>query len=508
MPPAAYTDLCTRLREVATLGSVSALLNWDQETYMPPAGAEGRAEQASLLASIAHERKTDPRIGELIAACEQDTSLTSPESPTAANLREIRRDYDLATKLPSDLVADLAKTTSQASEAWKVARAENNFPAFLPWLEKVFALTRRKAECYGTPAGGELYDALLNEFEPGATAREIESIFTPLRPRLTDLVNRVRASKTKISTRCLESRIDPAAQHALGQWVIARMGFDTQAGRLDTTTHPFCSGIAPGDTRLTTRYRDERFTDALFGTLHEMGHGLYEQGLPKTGESGLFGQPLADAVSLGIHESQSRMWENFVGRSKAFWKWLLPKSRKFFGKTLSKYDQRDLYAACNTVKPSLIRVEADEGTYNMHVMVRFELERALFRGDLQPRDLPREWNRRYKDYLGIDVPDDRRGCMQDVHWSFGLIGYFPTYTLGNLYAAQFWEKITADIDDLPKLIGKGQFDALLHWLRENIHRHGKRYRAADLCGRVTGKALSADPLVEHLTRKAEQVYGI
>jgi carboxypeptidase Taq len=510
----AYTELCELLRQSATLGAVSQLLNWDQETYMPHAAAANRAEQQSIMAAITHQRKTDPRVGELLAACEADTSLTKPGTETAANLREIRRDYDLATKLPNELVAELAKVGSQAQEVWKEARQKSDFAMFAPWLEKMYALTRRKAECYGVPSGGsggELYDALLNEYEPGMTAREIEKIFTPLRSRLTDLIAKVGQSKTKVSSKCLEVKVEEADQHKFGMVVLKHMGFDLDAGRLDVTTHPFCSGFAPGDTRLTTRYRDEKFTDALYGTMHEAGHGLYEQGLPKGPRGkkpGYFGQPLGDAISLGIHESQSRMWENFVGRSKSFWKWAHPQIIKHLSKKFDKWSVKDLYNATNTTRPSFIRVEADEGTYNMHVMVRFEIERALLNGDMQVKDVPAEWNKRYKDYLGLEVPDDRRGCLQDVHWSFGLIGYFPTYTLGNLYAAQFWETINEQLPDLNKQISKGKFLELKTWLNENIHRHGRRYLAADLCKRVTGKELSADPLMRHLTEKAEAVYGI
>ena len=260
------------------------------------------------------------------------------------------------------------------------------------------------------------------------------------------------------------------------------------------TTHPFCfRAFAPGDTRLTTRYRDEKFTDALYGTMHEAGHGLYEQGLPKgpSGKKpGYFGQPLRTRFSLGIHESQSRMWENFVGRSKPFWKWAHPLIVKHLSKKFDKWSAKDFYAAANTTRPSFIRVEADEGTYNMHVMIRFEIERALLSGQMSVKDVPAEWNKRYKDYLGVDVPDDRRGCLQDVHWSFGLIGYFPTYTLGNLYAAQFWETIQEALPDLNKQIAKGKFLELKEWLNTNIHRHGRRYLAAELCKRVTGKELS------------------
>jgi len=505
-----YTALCSLLREAGTLSATKSLLGWDQETYMPDAGTPGRAEQQALLATILHERRTSPRLGDLLASCEQDTTINRKSTREAANLREIRRDYDLATKVPADLVAELARTTSHAQHAWKEAREKDEFSMFLPWLDKVLKLTRRKAECYGVPKGGELYDALLDEYEPGATARQIESVFTPLRARLTDLVREVKESGVRVSTRCLKARVPADRQHALGLWVLGQMGFDLNAGRLDVTTHPFCSEIGPGDTRLTTRYRDSHFSDALYSTLHEMGHGLYEQGLPKGDGTGAsyFGQPLAEAISLGIHESQSRMWENFVGRSRAFWKWALPKCNKRFNGALDGFATSDLFAAVNTTTPSLIRVEADEGTYNMHVMVRFEIERALLRGDMKPKDLPAEWNRRYKAYLGLDVPDNRRGCLQDVHWSFGLVGYFPTYTLGNLYAAQFWEAVNAEKPGLDARFAKGDFSPLLAWLRERIHAHGKRYRAGELCERVTGKPLSPEPLLRHLRARASQVYGI
>ncbi len=507
-PSASYTELCTLAREAGTLGSVQALLAWDQETYMPHAAGPFRAEQQAMLAALVHERRTSPRVGELLAKCEADPAVRGNDE-AAANVREMRRDYDLATKLPKDLVAELAKTASQSQEAWKAARERNDFPAFAPWLDKMMTLSRRKADCLSDGKAAEPYDALLDQYEPGMTAKQIEGIFTPLRAQLTDLIKDVAKSKKKISTKCLEVKYDAAKQHALGLAVLKAIGFDLDAGRLDTTTHPFCEGLGPGDTRLTTRYRDEHFSDALYGTLHEAGHGIYEQGLPKRDHNfALFGQPLADAISLGIHESQSRMWENFVGRSKHFWKWALPVAKKHLGKSVAKYEVKDYFAAVNTVKPSLIRVEADEGTYNMHIMIRFELERAMISGSLKPKDLPGEWNKRYKDYLAIDVPDDKRGCLQDVHWSFGLVGYFPTYTLGNLYGAQFWETIQEQIPDLNKHIAKGKFSPLREWLNTNIHRHGRRYRAEELCKKVTGKDLSAEPLLRHLRSKAEAVYGI
>lgn len=500
----AYSELLALTRRAATLSAVDQLLNWEQETYMPPNGAAFRAEELSLLAELTHQMRTHPRVGELLVACEADHKLRMDDN-NEANLREMRRDYVRATKLPVELVAELAKVGSQAQEVWKEARNKNDFRMFEPWLEKMFTLTRRKAECYGWGVNGEPYDALLEEYEPAATAAQVEAIFTPLRTRLAGLVSQLKAGTNKPDASILNTKISAEKQHAFGIEILTALGFDFNSGRLDTTTHPFCSGVGPGDTRLTTRYRDERFSDALYGSMHEAGHGMYEQGLPK---SERFGQPLADAISLGIHESQSRMWENFVGRSRSFWVWALPIAQRHFGDAFKTATVDTLFRAVNTVSPSLIRVEADEATYNLHVMVRFEIERALLRGDLKVKDVPGEWNRRYKDYLGIDVPTDSKGCMQDVHWSFGLIGYFPTYTLGNLYAAQLWETINVAIPNLNQQMEKGEFGQLLFWLNKNIHQHGRKYLAGDLCKNVTGKPLSADPLLRHLEGKLKPVYGV
>lgn len=505
--PAHYTRLCDLLREAASIGAVGALLGWDQETYMPHAGAAmpgGRADQSSIISGIVHERRTSKEIGDLIARCEGDRNLLG-DSRIAANVREMRRDYDLATKLPTSLVSELARTGSLSQDAWKDARAKNRFKDFKPWLEKMLDLTRQKAKCYGVPKGGEVYDALLDEYEPGMTAREVEGIFTPLRGRLAGLVSEIVASKAKVSDKCTEIGASQADQHAFGHDVIKALGFDLNAGRLDTTAHPFCSGMGPGDTRLTTRYGKPSILEALGSTMHEAGHGMYEQGLPKATH---FGQPLADAISLGIHESQSRMWENLVGRSRAFWQWALPVAKKRFGAKLAKVNVDQMYAAANVVQPSFIRVEADEATYNLHIMIRFAIERALISEDLSVSDLPGTWNAMYKEYLGLKVPSDTLGCLQDVHWSFGLIGYFPTYTLGNLYAAQFWVQISRDIPDLDKRMAKGDFAPLLAWLRKNIHQHGRRYRAAELCQRVTGRPLSADPLMAYLEGKLRPIYGL
>jgi len=516
MPDAsnAYAELRALAREGATLASVSRLLGWDQETYMPDGGAEARGEQQALLAGLVHERETAPRVGELLAQCEADASLTEPGSESAANLREMRRDYDRATRLPKSLVEELARTGSASQQAWKQARAESDFKQFEPWLTKMVGLARNKAECWGHAPGGELYDALLDNYEPGMTAREVEAVFTPLEKRLSTLVGELLDSSTRPSDAITHTEIPADRQHRFGLQVIQRCGFDLQRGRLDTTTHPFCEGLAPGDTRLTTRYREERWTDAFFGTMHEMGHGLYEQGLPKLAgqyadiPESRFGEPLGESISLGIHESQSRMWENSIGRSHAFWRWATPRAHELLGSGLEAHDADAIFRAVNTVSRSYIRVEADEATYNLHVMLRFGIERALIRGDLSVRDLPGAWNERFEQLLGTTVPDDRRGCLQDVHWSFGLMGYFPTYTLGNLYCAQFWEAMTRTIPDVEAQMARGEFGEILSWLRTNIHKHGKRYHAAELCERITGKPLSADPLLRHLETKLKPIYAL
>jgi carboxypeptidase Taq len=500
--PARYTDLLGRLRQVATFGSIAEQLAWDQETMMPPKAARFRAEELATISSLAHERAIDARVGELLAECEANDELTA-DPHVAANLREMRRDYERARKLPPDLVAEMSETSSLALEAWKTARAESDFTQFEPWLVKQLALNRRKADCYGAPEGGEPYDALVEDFEPGMTSAKLEMLFSPLREQLKPLIAELTSGGTEPGPlEKLELPLD--VQRAFNDYVLGQLGFDLDAGRLDVSTHPFSVGLAPGDTRITTRYRADGFLDALGSTMHEAGHGLYEQGLPKEERHG---QPLAEALSLGIHESQSRMWENQVGRSRAFWAWALPEAKRIFGAPLASYDVDDVYRAVNSVRPNLIRVESDEVTYNLHIMLRFDLERAMIRGDLAPKDLPAVWNERIKSDLGLDVPDDRRGCLQDVHWSMGSIGYFPTYTLGNLYAAQLWEAAREAMPNLDGRIERGEFGKLLGWLRKEIHAHGRRFTADELCRRVTGRALDHQPLVGYLKTKLTAIHG-
>ncbi|MEX2394482.1 MAG: carboxypeptidase M32 [Actinomycetota bacterium] len=501
----AYEELIARTKDASLLGSTAGLLAWDQETYMPPGGVEHRSRQMAQIAGLAHERRTDPRIGELLGECEADTELTADEfSDSGANIREIRKGYDRSTKIPTALVTEMAQTRSISHHHWIDARQTSDFAKFEPWLAKMVELSRKVAECYGWAEGEEAWDALAEGYESGMRASNVEEVFTPLRDRLQALISDLMDGSKRPSADFTTVELPIDLQTTFVAEIANAMGFDFERGRIDIAVHPFCGGTCPNDVRLTTRYRDDGFADSLGATMHEAGHGLYEQGLPIAHD----GTPLGDAVSLGIHESQSRMWENFVGRSEAFWQWCHPRVQAHFGAPVSNLSQRDMYEAMNQVEPSFIRVEADEATYNLHIMVRFELERALMAGDLDAKDLPHEWNRRYKEYLGVDVPNDRLGCLQDTHWSGGAFGYFPTYTLGNLYAAQLFEKIGEDIPDLYSQFSRGDFSRLKTWLNTNLHAHGGRYPAAELCERVTGKPLSADPLLRHLSSKLRPLYGV
>lgn len=498
-----YAALGAELRQIELLDAARRNLAWDQEVLMPEKGAALRAEQMQLLSGLVHERRTSKKFGDMLRAAEESVGKSGDEK-AQANLREVRRDYDKARKLPRELVQEIAKAQSLGMEAWKRARQASDFKAFLPWLQKTVDLSIEKARCYGYSKSGEAYDALIDDFEPGMTAARTKEIFTPLRERLVPLIERVRTSGKKIDEGVLHAQTPIEKQKELCRRICAKVGFDFDAGRLDESTHPFCEGLGYGDTRMTNRYRPDGWGDALMTALHESGHGVYEQGLPK---EKLMGQPLADAISLGIHESQSRMVENLIGRSRPFWQWAFGEARTVFGDAMKGFTPDHVWRAINTVKAHYIRVESDELTYNLHIMLRFDLERAMINGDLRCKDIPGAWNERMKKDLGLDVPDDRRGCLQDIHWSMGILGYFPTYTFGNLYAAQFWEQMGKDLSDRDALMAKGEFGPILEWLRKKVHRLGRQYRAEELCVRITKKPLSADPLMRHLEAKVDGVYA-
>ena len=501
-----YDQLISRTREANLLASTSSLLHWDQQTMMPTGGLEHRSKQLSQLARMAHAMATDPAVGQLLGACEADAQLQAdPTSVAAVNVREIRRDFERATKLPPELVAELASTGSVAQAHWQEARKLSDFSRFRPWFEKLLALKKREAECLGWDrVDGEPWDALADEYEPGCTAKSIEAIFTPLRQQLVDLLDALGSASAGPSERLIRLHLPTDPMKRFVREVSERMGFDFARGRLDESTHPFCGGTHCHDVRMTTRFSETNPIEPLYSTIHESGHGMYEQNLPDAH----IGTPMGHSVSLGIHESQSRMWENLVGRSRAFWVWCLPLLRDCFGPEVQSLSVDEAFAGANIIRPGFIRVEADEATYNLHLMVRFEIERALMKGDIEVADVPDVWNQKVKRVLGLEVPDDARGCLQDIHWSSGSIGYFPTYTLGNLYAAQFFEKARADIPDLYEQFESGRFDGLRSWLSENIHQHGMRYRAAELCEQVTGASLSAAPLMRHLEGKLKPLYGL
>lgn len=498
----AYAELLRRFREYHLLGSCASVLGWDERTYMPREGSTHRAEQMALLARLGHEMLTAPEIGELLAVVEAGPVGRHGDTPEAANVREIRRTYNRAVKLPKELVEELARVTTRAQQVWQEARQANDFAGFRPWLEKIVRLKRQEAEAVGYT--GTPYNALLDEYEPGATAEEITRAFAALRDDLVPLLQAIIASGRRPRRDVLERDFPVSRQEIFGQAAAAAIGFDFTAGRLDVTTHPFCSGIGPGDCRLTTRYNPRHFNDGFFSILHEAGHGIYDQGL----DPQHYGTPLGNAVSLGIHESQSRLWENQVGRSRPFWEHFFPRARQVFFDALADVPLDDFLFAINDVQPSFIRVEADEATYNLHIILRFELEQALLTGDLAPGDVPGAWNEKMHRSLGLTPPSDTLGCLQDIHWSMGGLGYFPTYTLGNLYAAQLMEQARQDLGDLDADFRRGEFGRLKSWLNEKIHRPGQRYRPQELCRRVTGKALSHKPLVSYLRGKYAPLYGI
>ncbi len=499
---AIYDELVRHSRETAVLTSVESLLSWDERTMLPDAAGPYRAEQMTLLAGMVHERRTEPRVGDWLGQLLGSPLARDPHSTSGATIRELKRQYDKRVKLPQRLVEELTRTSVLGQQAWVAARADNDFASFRPLLEKTFQLKREQAQALGYPE--RPYDALLDDFEPGALTSEVGAVLKALRERLVPLVAEIAGSSRRAKIDLLTRQFPQSVQEEFGTKAAAQIGFEFARGRLDVTAHPFCSGLGPHDCRITTRYDERHFPGAFFGILHEAGHGIYDQGLPPEH----FGLPPGDAVSLGIHESQSRMWENLVGRSRAFWEYFYPQAQVAFPESLGDVSPDDFYFAVNDVRPSLIRVEADEATYNLHILIRFELEQALLDDQLRVAELPGAWNEKYRHYLDITPPNDSDGVLQDIHWSAGLVGYFPTYSLGNLYAAQFFAKADQDLGGLHRQFAHGEFQPLREWLRDQIHRHGSCFTAPQLVERVTGKPLSHEPLMAHLYGKFGPLYDL
>ncbi len=483
------TDLRERLGELSDLGHVGQLLSWDQQVMMPPLGAPARGEAMGTIERLAHDRLVAPELGEALDAA-------GPEE--AEIVRVVRRDRDVATRVPADLAAEMTRAGSEGFQVWLKAREASDFSLFEPALRRNFALARDYAACF--PESAHPYDALLDRFEPGTSAAEVAVLFTRLREGLVPLISEIA---TQPDPPTLTGDWTVAAQREIGLEIAQAMGYDDSAWRVDDAVHPFASSPASSDIRVTSRFSD-RNLQGLFALMHEVGHGLYEHGI----DPELARTTLDHGVSLGIHESQSRLWENMVGRSPAFWTYWLPRMRERFPLTLRDTDLDAFVRSVNVVKPTLIRVDADEVTYSLHVILRFELELALIDGTLDTADLPEAWAAKMKQTLGIAVPDDLQGVLQDIHWSEGIIGYFPTYAIGNVFSAQLWRTAREDLPGLDEDLEAGIYENLRGWLAEKVHRHGRRLMPAELIQQAVSGPLDPAPLLEHLSAKYRALYGL
>jgi carboxypeptidase Taq len=497
------------LYPIAHLQSAASLLSWDQETYMPRGGGEARAEQIATLQGLAHERLTAPETEALLARwldLRTGRPLAEPAvqwDPEAESLlRETWRDYTKARQLPNEFVRRLGKTCALAQQVWVEAKTQNDFALFLPHLREIISLKKEEVAYRGSPE--KPYDALLDTYEPGTTAEELTILFGALKSWLIPFLHRLLASPVRPQADALKGRYEREKQLDFGKTILSAMGYDFNRGRLDLSAHPFTTSFHPTDVRITTRVSEQDFTGSLFSCIHEGGHGLYDQGLP----SAHYGTPLGESISLGIHESQSRLWENCVGRSLPFWRHFYPLLQKNFSSQLAELSLEGFYVALNRVAPSFIRVDADEVTYNLHIILRFEIERDLLEGRVRVDDLPALWREKMQAYLGIVPPTDREGVLQDVHWSMGAIGYFPTYALGNFYAAQFFAQAKREMPDLPALLSGGDLLSLKQWLNDKIHHWGRRYTANELVRRVTGEQLTLSHFTSYIEEKYSEIYQL
>ncbi len=486
---------------IARMEQTAAVLAWDMETYMPRDGVRGRAEQLALLSELAHDWLVNDETARLIEEAESETCDMDHYSDEASMVRAARRSYDKQAKIPGELVARFARTTARANSIWMDARAGSDFGAFAPVLGEILELNREQAQCLGY--NEHPYDALLDLYEPGTLTSDVERIFVRLKKPLTELLGAVRKSPSSTAASITGRKFPVENQENFGITVLRDLGYNLDRGRQDRSAHPFSTSFGPWDVRITTRFFEEDPLSALFSTIHECGHALYEQGLPLEYAD----TPLCASISLGVHESQSRLWENIVGRSRGFWNHYLPLLKNAFNGGLDDVDAEEMYRAVNRVEPGFIRVEADEVTYNLHVFVRFEIEKELVSGKLPVKELPERWNDLYREYLGLTPPDDARGCLQDIHWAHGSFGYFPTYTLGNILSAQFYSEALKTHPGIPGEIEHGEFGTLLSWLRENIHRHGTRYLPGELVREICGSGIDPAPYIEYLEGKYGDLYG-
>jgi carboxypeptidase Taq len=493
------------LAEISDLGGARALLNWDEWTKMPPGGAEARGEQQATLARIGHERLVSDELGRLVEEAAAQTDGLPYESDEASLVRVARREWEKARRVPAELRAEITRTSSVAEHAWVEAKERSDYAAYLPYLERNVELKRRYAECFEGFDGFEhVYDPLLDDFEPGMTTAEVGTVLEELRDGIRPLMADIATRGDAVDDACLHGHFPIDDQAELAREVVDALPLQEGAWRLDPTVHPFATAISPSDIRITTRYDESYIGTSLWAVIHEAGHGLYENGVARELER----SPLCSPVSLGFHESQSRMWENWVGRGRPYLERIHPRLRERFPEQFGDVDAETLYRAANKVEPSLIRMEADQVTYNLHVVMRFELELEIFEGRLELTDLPEAWNTRMAEYLGVEVPDDARGVLQDVHWAGGTFGYFPTYSLGNVIAAQIWDTARTALPDLDGQIRDGELVPLRDWLRERLYRHGGKFMPKEMIERVVGGPIDVSPYLRQLRERAVEIYGI
>jgi len=486
--------------ELTDLGHIGAVLTWDQQVYMPRGGAEERGMQSAAIGRILHEKFTTDEVGQLIADLEQEVGDLTAETEEARTVKVSKRAYEKQTKIPLPLLMELIQTTTMAHEAWVEAKSKSNFSIFQPHLEKIVELRQQYADLF--KPYDHIYDPLLDDYEPGMKTADVKEIFNQLRPQQVELLQAI-AEKEPPDNSFIKQSYKAEYQELIGRHVITRFGFDWQRGRLDLTVHPFTVGFGHGDVRITTRYLDDDAGSALFSTMHEAGHAMYEQGVAKKYRR----HPLGGAASLAIHESQSRLWENIIGRSREFWTFFYPSMQMLFPEYLSDISVNEFYRGINKVEPSLIRVEADEATYNMHIMLRLEIEIGLMEGTIKVEDLPEIWNTKMQDYLGVTPSDDAEGVLQDVHWCDGMIGYFPTYALGNLASVQLWDKLVEENPNVYDEIAQGKFNTILGWMQEKVHKYGCMLEPQEIMLKATGSKITPEPYIAYLKTKYSDIYG-